>query len=90
MIPSRQASDNYPATNFSQYYQSGPHTVGSCGGCHYTSKGGYPSGVTDGGQEFLNEHGGTNSRKTACNICHTSIPSMDTAKWPHGFQWKNR
>lgn len=76
MVPSSQASDNYQALQ----YQKKAVTIGSCKACHNRSHGG-------GSAEFGEEHGG--SRKTSCNICHTSV-GTNTAQWPHGFTWKNR
>jgi hypothetical protein len=81
MVPSNQASDNYQAMQ----YQSKAKTIGSCGVCHSGSKG--ASGEIG---DFGEQHGGSNpAQMTACNICHTSVPTQ-TAKWPHGYQWKNR
>jgi hypothetical protein len=80
MVPSNQASDNYQAIQ----YQGKSKTIGSCAVCHKGSKGG--GEIND----FAEEHGGSNpEKKTACNVCHTSVPT-NTQKWPHSFQWKNR
>jgi hypothetical protein len=81
MVPSTEASDNYQAMQ----YQEKAKTIGSCGVCHSGSKG--ASGEIG---DFGEQHGGSNpERKTACNICHTSVPTQ-TSKWPHAYQWKNR
>jgi hypothetical protein len=86
MLPSREVSDNYLAIQFNKFYKSSnPRTIGSCKACHSTSKG------EDDFSEFDSTHGGTSPEvQMVCHICHTEIPSMDTAKWPHGFQWKKR
>lgn len=76
MVPSNQASDNYQAIQ----YQSVAKSLGSCGVCHSGSKG-------DGLGEFLNQHG---SGVSACSVCHTAITTINTALWPHQYQWKNR
>lgn len=78
MVPSREASDNYQA----QQYQGVSKSLGSCGVCHSGSRGA-------GTGEFLGEHG-AGRRSTACNICHTAVTSVNTARWPHQYQWKNR
>ncbi|GFO58626.1 hypothetical protein GMST_09510 [Geomonas silvestris] len=78
MVPSREASDNYQALQ----YQSVAKSLGSCGVCHSGSRGA-------GTGEFLSEHG-SGRRSTACNICHTAVTSVDTTRWPHQYQWKNR
>ncbi|HOX44470.1 MAG TPA: hypothetical protein PK668_12780 [Myxococcota bacterium] len=23
-------------------------------------------------------------------VCHTELPSLDTARWPHAFAWQDR
>ena len=79
MVPTTQQADNYQALQ----YQGKAVSIGSCAACHPDSKG-----------EDLNEygeaHGGSNPETyNACFICHTSV-NTDTAKWPHGFQWKQR
>lgn len=85
MIPTTTDSDNYQATQFA-YYQNNVKTIGSCGVCHGGSKGNEED-IAD----FAEQHGGvTPKQSTACNICHTSVPSPDKTKWPHGYQWKNR
>ncbi len=76
MVPSSQDSDNYQAIQ----YQGAAKSLGSCGVCHAGSKGG-------GLGEFLEEHGGGG---TACGVCHTVVTTVDAAKWPHQYQWKNR
>jgi hypothetical protein len=78
MFPSREASDNYQPL----HYQNSSKTIGSCGACHDNSRGG-------GGEEFGEEHGGTNGRPTACRVCHTRVPT-DTTEWPHKYEWKGR
>ena len=55
-------------------------TIGSCAACHSSKRGGGSI------SEFGSTHGGTSGRKTACNVCHTSVTS-DTASWPHAFTW---
>ncbi len=78
-VPTNILSDNYQALQ----YQGAAKTIGSCGTCHRTSRGG---GSED--DDILEEHGGNNPRiATACNICHTSI-SANVRQWPHAFQWK--
>ena len=79
MVPSREAADNYQALQ----YQGEALTLGSCAVCHNNSRGDSDM------DEFLEEHGG-NNRETACNICHTSINTTNTALWPHRFQWEAR
>lgn len=55
-------------------------SLGSCGACHSSSRGGGDI------REFAGVHAGSNPRTAnACNICHTSV-STDTSKWPHSFQ----
>jgi hypothetical protein len=78
MVPSREATDNYQALQ----YQDAALSLGSCAVCHRSSRGG-------GSNEFLEEHGGTRN-PTACNVCHTSINTANTALWPHRFQWEAR
>ncbi len=78
MVPSGQESDNYQV----RQYQNKAVTLGSCAACHSRSHGG-------GASEFGEEHGGSNGRATACNVCHTQV-STNTANWPHAFTWKNR
>jgi hypothetical protein len=78
MIPTNVLSDNYQALQ----YEGAAKTVGSCGACHPTSRGGGEIG------DYQEEHGGANPRvPNACNICHTSV-TTNTAQWPHAFQWK--
>lgn len=78
MVPSNQASDNYQALQ----YQSSAKSLGSCGACHSSSRG--------GGSDFVGEH--VNEGKTsACNICHTGFTNAgNTSLWPHSFQWHAR
>jgi hypothetical protein len=81
MIPTNQASDNYQAS----HYQSASRikTIGSCGVCHSSSRGGGDIG------EFSEQHGGSNPEtRTPCSICHTVVSST-TANWPHAYQWHN-
>jgi hypothetical protein len=80
MIPTNRAqeSDHYQANQ----YQGGAKSIGSCGICHSDSRG-------EGSSEFAEQHGGTNPEKrTACNVCHTSV-SSSTGSWPHAYQWHN-
>jgi len=80
MIPTNQASDNYQAMQ----YQNSKKTIGSCAVCHKTSKG-------EGSAEFGEAHGGSSPENyNACHICHTAVPSNNTAGWPHAFQWTAR
>jgi hypothetical protein len=80
MVPTNQISDNY---QFFQY-QGKDISVGSCAVCHLSSRGG------EDFSEFGEVHAGTDPQVVnACFICHTGI-SIDTAKWPHAFQWKSR
>jgi len=83
MIPSRQDADNYQAVS----YQGSPKSIGSCGACHPEGSKGSPNFG-----DFVEAHGGTGYEEAnACHVCHTVIPTpVDTAKWPHQFQWKNR
>ncbi len=77
MVPAREASDNYQAMQ----YQGAAKTIGSCGACHSNSRGA-------GLGEFLEEHGGSSpSVQSACNVCHTSVSTTNTAMWPHSYQW---
>ena len=78
MVPSLQPVDNYQM----EQYQGASVTIGSCKACHDRSKG-------EGAGEFAEEHGGTGGRRTACHVCHTVV-GTNTARWPHGFTWKNR
>lgn len=78
MVPSRLAADNYQA----RQYQSRVKTLGSCGVCHGNSRG-------DGSEEFGEEHGGSEGKRTACHVCHTSV-SARTADWPHAYTWRRR
>src|SRR5665647_528846 len=79
MIPTTEQADNYQALQ----YQGKAVSIGSCAACHSTSKG-------EGLDEYGEAHGGSNPETyNACFICHTSVKA-DTAKWPHGFQWKQR
>jgi hypothetical protein len=77
MTPSSQPSDNYQSLQ----YQGAAKTIGDCGVCHGTSRG--------GGNNFSEEH--ASGTKSACNVCHTGFQNVaNTANWPHQFQWKSR
>ena len=77
MIPTGQAADNYQSIQ----YQGAAKTIGDCGVCHKTSRG--------GGNDFAGEHG--SGRLSACSVCHTGFQNAgNTANWPHQFQWKSR
>ncbi len=80
MVPSRENSDNYQAIQ----YMGKAKTIGSCGVCHSSSRGGgSPS-------DFTEVHAGLNpEHQSACNVCHTSVPANDGSGWPHAFQWKD-
>jgi hypothetical protein len=81
MVPSSQLADNYQALQ----YQGKALPIGDCGVCHNNSKGEGVSG------DYLETHGGANpEHANMCYICHTSVDSIDTTKWPHMFQWKRR
>ena len=83
MVPTTQVSDNFQSKQY-QGFTSKIKTIGSCGVCHDTSRG----GGSDAG-EFTEKHGSMNPEElTGCNACHTSVPS-NTASWPHAFTWKN-
>lgn len=78
MLPSNLASDNYQAIQ----YQGVAKTLGDCGVCHATSRG--------GGNDFAGEHV-AEGRISACNVCHTGfINAANITNWPHQFQWKAR
>jgi hypothetical protein len=80
MYPSREASDNYQPN---QYQGSTIKSIGSCGVCHDSSRGGTNIG------DFAGTHGGTSPEEIiGCRACHTSI-SSNTANWPHAYTWKN-
>jgi len=82
MYPSREASDNYQSKQY-QGFTSTIKSIGSCGVCHDTSRGGGDTG------EFSGVHGGTSPEEIiGCRACHTSI-SSDTSGWPHAYSWKN-
>ncbi|MDD2337130.1 MAG: multiheme c-type cytochrome [Geobacteraceae bacterium] len=77
MVPTGQPTDNYQSVQ----YQGAAKTIGDCGACHDTSRG--------GGNDFADEHG--SDRLSACNVCHTGYQNVaNTANWPHQFQWKSR
>jgi len=79
-VPSREASDNYQG----EQYQEAEVTIGSCGACHESSRGGGEDGEDD---EFGEEHGGSDpERRTACHVCHTAVPTS-TSSWPHAYEW---
>jgi len=78
MTPSNQASDNYQAIQ----YQGAAKSLGDCGVCHVTSRG--------GGTDFAGEHA-AEGRTSACNVCHTGfLNAGNITNWPHQFQWKAR
>ena len=78
MVPSNLASDNYQAIQ----YQGVAKSLGDCGVCHTTSRG--------GGADFAGEHA-AEGRTSACNICHTGfLNAGNITNWPHQFQWKAR
>jgi hypothetical protein len=78
MVPSNLASDNYQAIQ----YQGVAKSLGDCGVCHTTSRG--------GGSDFAGEHA-AEGRISACNVCHTGfLNAGNTTNWPHQFQWKVR
>lgn len=82
MVPTSRASDNYQSKQY-QGFTSRIKSIGSCGVCHDSSRGGGES------NEFAEKHAGTNPEEiTGCNACHTSVPT-NTAGWPHAFTWKN-
>lgn len=79
MVPSREAADNYQALQ----YQGKALSLGSCGGCHGSSKG-------EGLGEFGEAHGGTSpEHRNACHVCHTAVAAEPT-RWPHAFKWQER
>lgn len=79
-IPSREALDNHQ----SKQYMGKALSMGSCALCHPSSRGG-------GSSEFGEVHGGSSPEVvSACGVCHTQVPSNNTALWPHQFQWKAR
>ncbi len=81
-VPTTEVSDNYQALQ----YQGKAVTIGSCAACHDNSR-----GEDDEMEEYLEVHGGNNPEEfNACYICHTSVNTTDTSKWPHMFQWKPR
>jgi hypothetical protein len=80
MYPSREASDNYQPVQY-QNFSSKIKSIGSCGYCHDSSRG--------GGADLSEAHGGSHpEHQNACHVCHTVIPT-DTSKWPHAYTWKN-
>ena len=83
MIPSLNVKDNYQALQY-QGSTRPVKSIGSCGTCHVSSRGG-DSSVKDFGEK----HAGSSPKtKISCHTCHTEV-TTETAKWPHGFQWKN-
>ncbi len=77
ITPTSQPTDTYQPI----MYQGKAKTIGDCGVCHTTSRG--------GGPDFANEHG--NVRPSACSVCHTGFQNVaSTVLWPHQFQWKSR
>ncbi len=82
MIPTTQAADNHQALQY-QGFNSVVKTIGSCGMCHNSSRGGGELG------EFGEAHGGQNpERHNACHVCHTVVPTT-TSQWPHAYTWTN-
>ena len=78
MVPSNQPTDNYQAMQ----YQGAAKTLGDCGVCHATSRG--------GGSNFTEEHV-AEGKTSACNICHTGfLNAGNLTNWPHRFEWKAR
>jgi len=78
MVPSNLASDNYQAIQ----YQGVAKSLGDCGVCHTTSRG--------GGTDFAGEHA-AEGRISACNVCHIGfLNAGNITNWPHQFQWKAR
>jgi hypothetical protein len=81
MVPSSEQADNYQAIQ----YQGKAVPIADCAACHRTSRGDNNLG------EYLGEHGGNQPEKAnGCYICHTSVNTTDTSKWPHSFQWLSR
>jgi hypothetical protein len=77
MVPSNQTTDNYQMIQ----HQNAAKTLGDCGVCHATSRG--------GGANFAGEHAGGNV--SACNVCHTGfLNAGNFTNWPHRFEWKAR
>jgi hypothetical protein len=98
MIPSREAPDNYQALQY-QGFTGIVKSLGSCGACHESSRGGDDegdlrmatalAGPASYQGDFAEHHGGTNPDvRMSCHICHTAV-STDYAKWPHAYQWNN-
>ncbi len=80
MLPSREAADNQQAVA----YTGSAQTIGSCSACHSSSRG-------KDFADFGEAHGGAKPEaRSACHVCHTEIPSLDPARWPHAFAWKDR
>jgi hypothetical protein len=78
MVPSNQTTDNYQAMQ----YQNAAKTLGDCGVCHATSRG--------GGNNFAGEHA-AEGKTSACSVCHTGfINAGNFTAWPHRFEWKAR
>ncbi len=83
MVPSLNAKDNYQELQY-QGSARPVKSIGSCGICHKSSRGG-----DDSIKDFTEKHAGASPKvKIACHTCHTEITNQ-TAKWPHSFQWKN-
>jgi len=83
MYPSRESSDNYQPIQY-QDFANKIKTIGSCGYCHYSSRG----AENDIG-EFSEVHGGSSPEHyNACHVCHTVVPSS-TSRWPHSYTWTN-
>ncbi len=78
MVPSTLAADNYQALQ----YQGAAKSLGDCGVCHITSRG--------GGNDFASEHV-AEGKVSACSVCHTGFQNASNfTNWPHQFQWKAR
>jgi hypothetical protein len=87
MIPTNKIGSftNWDTAQAEQYqgYSGIVKSIGSCGVCHPSSRGWETAG-------FAAAHGGPDPKQMiGCYACHTSVPSGDTTKWPHQFQWKD-
>jgi hypothetical protein len=81
MVPSSEKADNYAALQ----YQGKAVPIADCAACHDTNRGENEMG------SYLETHGGTSpERANGCYICHTSVNTTETSKWPHAFQWLPR
>ncbi len=80
MVPSSLASDNYQVMQ----YQGVAKSLGDCGVCHPTSRGGGDATA------FAGQHAAEGTI-SACNVCHTGfLNAANVTNWPHQFQWKAR